>query len=318
VLLKHGSNLILIHQQKEKKMKRIWTFFTVLILISALVSACAPAEVEPTATNPPATEPVVVATEAPTVEPTLAPTPTTESQLDKVLASGKLVCATSADFPPMEFVNEDGTFAGFDIDFISELATRLGVDIEVWDMPFDSVVQSVQDGKVDCAIAAMGPTPARDEQVDFTISYKKKTYVLMANTEHPITINQINDVAQYRLGTLSGGLQVKYFEDTWITPGLMPADNLVQYDRTDSGILDLAAGRLDLWWTQDVVAQVWSQRTNVYTTFIVPQEILGGDTVIMLPQGDAVMKARFDEIITSMLDDGTRDRLLDTWSIPRQ
>jgi polar amino acid transport system substrate-binding protein len=268
-------------------MKRIWAFFTVVLVVILSLSACAPKE------------------EA-------------ASALDAVMEKGKLICATSADFPPMEFVNEDGTFSGFDIDFITELGTRMGVEVEVWDMPFDSVIQALADGKVDCAIAAMGPTAERDEKVDFSISYKLKTYVLMANKDNPITINTINDVANYKLGTLSGGLQVVYFEDNWIKPGLMKPENLVQYDRTDSGILDLAAGRLDLWWTQDVVAQVWSEKENVYTAFIVPQEILGGDTVIMLPEGDAAMKAKFDEIISGMLSDGFRDQLLDTWGIPRQ
>lgn len=266
-------------------MNKIGKSLVVLVIFTFIASACAPANSE-------------------------------SSRLDTITEKGKLTCGTSADFPPMEFVNEDGTFSGFDIDFITEISKRLGVQVEIWDMPFDSLVQALAEKKVDCVIAAMGPTEERDKKVDFTVSYKMKTYVVMGNSEAPVEINDVDDIVRYRLGSLSGGLQVEMFHDRWIDAGMMPEENLVLYDRTDSGVLDLAAGRIDLWWTQDVVSQVWSQKANVYTAFVIPQEVLGGDTVICLPEGDSEMKAKFDEIITGMIEDGFRDNLLDTYGIP--
>lgn len=239
-----------------------------------------------------------------------------ESRLDAILERGKMICATSADFPPMEYINEDGTFAGFDIDFINEVGRRMGVTVEMWDMPFDSLVQSLADGKVDCVIAGMGPSEERDKQVDFSISYKERVYAVMSAIDSDVVVNEFDDIANYRLGTLSGGVQVELFRERWLETGMMPEENLLFYDRTDSGILDLVAGRLDLWWSQDVVVQDWITREPVKAAFIVPGEIIGGATVISLPEGDAVVKAKFDEIINEMIEDGYRDRLLDTWGIP--
>ncbi len=301
-------------------MNKIGKLLVLLAILVFIASACSPAT---TATSVPATSvpaTSVPATSAPATSapPTPAPPTPVPSKLDKITQDKKMVCGTSADFAPMEFVNTDGTFAGFDIDFINELAKRMGVTVEIWDMPFDSLVEALNVGKVDCVIAGMGPSAERAKKVDFSISYKLRTYVLMANTKKPIKITTMTDAGPYRLGTLSGGVQVQKLTDTLITPGLMPAKNLVLYDRTDSGILDLAAGRLDLWWTQDIVAKVWAEKTNVYTAYVVPQDYMGGDTVISLPKGDVAMKAKFDEIITQMISDGFRDQLLDKWGIPRE
>lgn len=240
-----------------------------------------------------------------------------DSRLDAILESGKMICATSADFPPMEFINDDGTFDGFDIDFINELGNRMGVTVEMWDMPFDSLIQSLAEGKIDCVIAGMGPSEERDKQVDFSISYKERVYAVMSAIDSDVVVNEFDDIAKYRLGTLSGGVQVELFRSRWLETGMMPEENLMFYDRTDSGILDLVAGRLDLWWSQDVVVQDWVKREPVKSAFIVPGDIIGGATVISLPEGDTELKAKFEELITEMIEDGFRDSLLDIWGIPR-
>ena len=293
-------------------MNNVRKLLALLVIIVFLASACTPSAT--TTSNPPTSIPPT--SNLPTsIPPTSIPV---TSKLDAIMQAGKMTCGTSADFAPMDFVNEDGTFSGFDIDFIHEIAKRMGVDVEIWDMPFDSLVEALSTGKVDCVIAGMAPSAERDKKVDFSIGYKLRTYVFLANTNKRVEITKFEDVGKYRLGTLSGGVQVQIFQDKLITPGYMPAANLVLYDRTDSGILDLAAGRLDLWMTQDIVASTWSKQANVYTAYVIPQDILGGDTVISLPEGDVAMKAKFDEIITQMIDDGFRDKLLDTWGIPRQ
>ena len=53
----------------------------------------------------------------------------TESVLDKIKADGKVVVGTSADYEPYEFVDESGKFTGFDIELMTEIAKRMGVEL---------------------------------------------------------------------------------------------------------------------------------------------------------------------------------------------
>ena len=57
---------------------------------------------------------------------------------EAITQTGKMVVATSADFPPYEFVDEDGNITGFDVVLIKEMGARMGLEVEVIDMPFDS------------------------------------------------------------------------------------------------------------------------------------------------------------------------------------
>jgi len=41
------------------------------------------------------------------------------------------IVGTSPDYPPFEFVDEQGNYAGFDMDLIQEVGKRLGVEVKI-------------------------------------------------------------------------------------------------------------------------------------------------------------------------------------------
>jgi len=92
--------------------------------------------------------------------------------LGQIKERGKIVVGTSADYPPYESIDADGKFVGFDMDLARAIGEKLGVKVEFQDMPFDSLIAAVQEGKIDVVIAAMQATPERDETVDFSTPYR--------------------------------------------------------------------------------------------------------------------------------------------------
>lgn len=76
-----------------------------------------------------------------------------ESVLDKIKTSGKVVVGTSADYAPYEFVDDAGKITGFDVELMEEIAKRMGVELVWTDMPFDSLIAAVQEGKIDMSIS---------------------------------------------------------------------------------------------------------------------------------------------------------------------
>ena len=51
-----------------------------------------------------------------------------------------LVMGTSADFPPFEYVAENGTIIGFDIDIAKYIANKWGYKLEIKDISFDGLI----------------------------------------------------------------------------------------------------------------------------------------------------------------------------------
>lgn len=102
------------------------------------------------------------------------------NDVDEIKKAGKLVVATEASFPPFE--SKDGEkFVGIDIEIAEAIAKELGVELEVKDMIFDSVVTSVQKGQADLAIAALTINEERAEAINFSTDYfGASQYVVVA------------------------------------------------------------------------------------------------------------------------------------------
>lgn len=89
--------------------------------------------------------------------------------------------ATNAAFPPFEY-KQGKAFTGVDMQIAKLLADDMGKTLEIVDMEFDSVINSVKSG--DCAIgmAGMTVTETRKEQVDFTDEYYESAQVMIYKT----------------------------------------------------------------------------------------------------------------------------------------
>ena len=93
-----------------------------------------------------------------------------QQSVDKIKESGKIIMYTDAAFPPFEY-KEGQTVKGVDIEIGLEIAKALGVELDVQDVKFDSIVSSVQSGKAAFGAAGITITDERKEAVDFSIEY---------------------------------------------------------------------------------------------------------------------------------------------------
>ena len=88
----------------------------------------------------------------------------------KTVESGKLIMATNAAFPPYEYI-EGNEIVGIDAEIAGAIAEKLGLELQIDDMEFDSIIESVKGGKADIGLAGMTVTEERKEVVNFTASY---------------------------------------------------------------------------------------------------------------------------------------------------
>lgn len=90
----------------------------------------------------------------------------------------KLVAATNATFPPYEYY-ENEKVTGIDIDIITAIGDRLGMKVEIADMEFDAIINSVSSGKADVGIAGLTVTKDRLKSINFSNSYAKSKQVII-------------------------------------------------------------------------------------------------------------------------------------------
>lgn len=135
-----------------------------------------------------------------------------ETMVEKIKAAGKLVVGTEATYPPYEYVDDSGKFAGCDIWLAGKLAEALGVELEVQDMAFDGIIPAVQSGMVDIGIAAFTITPERAQVIDFSNQYElsQQLLIVKAGTGSQYTTKEA--LAGKKVGAQLGSLQSQLIE----------------------------------------------------------------------------------------------------------
>lgn len=103
----------------------------------------------------------------------------------KTAVDGKLTWATSADFPPYEYI-ENEQVVGIDADVMAYVAQKLGLESAAENMDFSSVITAVSSGKTDVAASGITIREDRKESVDFTTPYVTTSQVVIVRFDSPI------------------------------------------------------------------------------------------------------------------------------------
>ncbi len=91
--------------------------------------------------------------------------------IDAIKEKGKLVVMTNASFPPFEYIDAQGNVVGVDLELAQKVADAIGVEMEIVDMDFDLLIDSLKNGKGDLVAAGMTARPDRAEIIDFSTIY---------------------------------------------------------------------------------------------------------------------------------------------------
>ncbi len=96
--------------------------------------------------------------------------------------NGTLIMATNAEFPPYESMSGDQV-VGFDADMMKAVCDKLGMELKIENMAFDSIIAAVDSGKADVGAAGMTVTAERLENVNFSKPYTTSTQVIITRKQ---------------------------------------------------------------------------------------------------------------------------------------
>ena len=179
-----------------------------------------------------------------------------QSGLEKVKSSGKLVIATSPDFPPFEELKSDGSVEGIEIDILNIICDKLGVELQIEQMDFDSVLPGVQAGKFDVGVSGISVTEQRQKNALFTDPYclAAQAIVVVEGSEIASKADLEGKSVSVQTGTtaesfcMENGYDVKSFSansdaesavvtgkvDAWVIDDLTAAEMVAAYNAENS------------------------------------------------------------------------------------
>lgn len=221
------------------------------------------------------------------------------------LDDGVLNVGTNAEFPPFEYVDDNGEPDGFDIALIKAIGEKMGVEVQVENMEFDALVASIG-RKIDVAIAGMTITEERQKMVDFSNPYYMAVqYVILPEGS---TIAGAEDLQGKAIGVQLGTTGDILAEE-------IEGAEVAQYNKALDAVNDLVNGRLDCVIVDKNPALVFETKFEGKVT-AVDGEQFGFETeeyAISLPKGDTELADKINAALQEMMEDGTFDALVEEY-----
>lgn len=230
------------------------------------------------------------------------------STIESIKSKGKLVIGTSADYPPYEFHKEiDGKdqIVGFDIDIAKQIATDLGVELEVKDMDFDGLLVALQANKVDMVFAGMTPTDERKENADFSDIYYTATHRFILRSGDETSIKSIEDLKGKKIGVQKGSIQ------EGIAQANFDAANIKSLAKVTDLVLDLKNNKVDAILVEAPVAEINVQKNDgiaIVKDLVVTDD--EGGSAIAMKKGSTELQAEVNKTIKKLTDEKKIDEFV--------
>ena len=277
-------------------MKKILALMLALCMVFAL-AACGEAASDPSAA--PASE--APASEAPASEAPASEEPAADGEFTTIV-EGKLTMSTNAQFPPYEMTTDDGGFEGIDVEIATAIAEKLGLELDILDMDFDSALLAVQQGKSDIVMAGVTVNEDRLLVMDFTDSYATGVQVVIVKEGSDVTMDNMGEGL---IGTQRGTTGNLYCTDDY------GEEHVVAYDDGFTAVQALMNGQVDCVVIDNAPAQEFVKNNAGLT--ILDTEYAVEDYAIGLNKGNTALLNAINGALAELISDGTVQSIVDKY-----
>ena len=153
------------------------------------------------------------------------------------VTEGTLTMATNAYFPPYEYY-EGSEIVGIDAEIAAAVAEKLGLELKIEDMEFDSIITAVQTGKADMGLAGMTVTDERKQMINFTDTYAEGIQSVIVKEDSDIA-NVPDDLTGKKIG-----VQLSTTGDIYATDEF-GKKYVEQFNKGNDAVAALVAGKID-------------------------------------------------------------------------
>jgi cystine transport system substrate-binding protein len=232
--------------------------------------------------------------------------PPTTDLLAKARAAGTIRIANTQSSAPWSMLDDKNQPSGYDVDVARELAKRIGIAKVVFVADtYKNFVEGLRVGKYEIVMNDLTPTTERSKLIDFSMPYGVEDFRIFVRSENT-TIRSRADLAGKRVGATSGTTN-----ESWARANLLQSD-VRGYDNGGFVYSDLANRRID------AVISSHFGGMKYATVHKLPVKEVGEPLIYQLSaagiaKGQPALMAALNKGITSMIADGTIDRLGKKW-----
>ena len=216
----------------------------------------------------------------------------------KTVEAGKLTLATNAEFPPYEYHDGD-KIVGIDMDIADAIAKKLGLEVQIEDIAFDSVILEVTSGKADIGLAGISATDERKQSVDFSDTYTTSKQLIIVQDDSAIKGSK--DLEGMTVGVQTG------------TTGDILASDIKdvkpeRYDKGMDAVQALSQGKVDAVIIDSEVAKKFVEETSGLK--VLDEAFADENYAIAIKKGNKELLDSVNKALSELKSDGTIDSII--------
>ncbi len=219
----------------------------------------------------------------------------------------KLVMATNAEFPPYEY-HEGDDIVGIDAEIAAAIAEKLGMELEIADVAFDSIIPGVQEGKYDMGMAGMTVTDERLEKVAFSDTYAKGVQVVIVKEGGDI--KSLDDVEGKKVGVQQGTTGDIYASSS-VEDGGYGEENVTKYENGALAVEALKAGKVDCVIIDNEPAKAYVKANEGLA--ILDTEYANEDYAICFAKENTELQKKVNDALKELIADGSVQKIVDKY-----
>ncbi len=220
-----------------------------------------------------------------------------------------LTMATNAEFPPYEFM-ENNEIVGIDAEIAKAIADKLGYELVIENVDFDSLIPGVQTGKYDFVMAGMTVTEDRLEQVNFSQTYAKGVQSIIVKEDSPI--KSVDDLFAEGADNKIG-VQLATTGDLYCTWDIEDEGlgKVERYNKGADAVMALTSGKIDCVVIDNEPAKVFVENNEGLK--ILDTEYIEEDYAIAVSKDNAELLEKIDTALGELIADGTVQSIIDKY-----
>lgn len=223
--------------------------------------------------------------------------------LEDVQKAGKLVVATSPDFPPFENL-EGGEVVGIEVEIMELICEKLGVELVLEQINFDAVLTGVQSGKYDCGMSGISVTPKREKNTLFTVPYCLAAQCIVVRADSSIASKA--DLEGKKISVQTGTTAAEFCSGEGYA--------LSQYEANQDAKLALTQGKVDAWVVDDLTAAEMCKGDD--SVKILSETMTTEPYAFAFAFGSEDLVEEINKTLTELINDGTIANLFEEFDAP--
>ena len=232
---------------------------------------------------------------------------TAKTATSLTVEEGKLTMATNASFPPYEYYDGDN-IVGIDAEIAGLIANKLGLELEIADVEFSSIIPGVQSNKYDMGMAGMTVTDERKEMVNFSDSYAKGVQVVIV--KEGSNIASIDDLNGKKIGVQESTTGDIYASSS-PEDGGFGEENVTKYASGNLAVEGLKAGKVDCVIIDNEPAKAYVAANEGLK--ILDTHYADEDYAISFNKNNTELQKKVNEALKELIADGSVEKIVNKY-----